>query len=455
MLSNLVFLEPLGLLGLIAPAVLILASLRRRPVPAAYLGTLRFFERVPESASEARERRVLPWLVAAAIALVLASLALARPGVAPVSPDGVAVALVVDRSPSMFLPVRLAGDSSSGMRSARDEAPGQTRMDAAIESFKSWAEEHEARTGEAVFFSFVGLGDELPRSVGELETPEAPDLEAPEPLWLAHDFAGAVWITDAAADVPDREHAGVFARGGLLVPGPVSMGVEESFVLDASGAVRVDSSLRLEGELLLDGDLPDAVVDLAEVWATERGLQTTATPSGRVLLHVEGPDAARLDQVLEALAEPVEVGRDGWQAQVRRAGRMSEASTLSPWLVGPSGARWIESAPGRVRFRFAKIETGPDDLAAFAVSLVQLFDQSKRIPSSVTSAEERAAAGAAVSEPPRTVPPYVQSAAAAGDQPVPVDREASARLAALLRAALAAGAGFATVLSLVLLARDR
>lgn len=449
MIHGLVFLEPLGLLGLLAPLALVLASLRRRPVPTAYLGTLRFFERDSGETSDTRERRIAPWLLAAIVALVLAALALARPGVAPVPPDGVLVTLTVDRSPSMFLPLRAGADPSvSG-------DPEERRIDAAFASFRSWAMDYQRQMGDSVFVSLTGAvsGEAVP--LEEARVPAVPRLDELEPLWAAHDEPGAVWITDGQSNLPDREHAGLFASGGPRVPGPVSLGAEGSFVLDADGAVRVDAKVRFDGELLVKGGLPAEILALAELWAAERGLAVTRTPSSKVLLVLEGADQATSETRTDGVST-TEVGRDGWEARVRGVGKTG-GGTLAPWLVGPLGARWIEASPGLVSVHIHRIVEGPSDPAAFAVSLVRLFDQSKLVPSGVVAAEERAAAGTAISDAPLALPAFVRdserAAADGASAPAPGGEPAAEELGALLRSLLAAGAGLATVASLFLLAR--
>ncbi len=422
----LTFLEPWGLLGLVAPLVLVLLGLARHSSREVFLGTVKFFRADTEIQGTASRWRLPAWLVAAVVALVLGALAMARPGYEAPPPRGVVLDLVIDESPSMFLPVD------------PQEPGGPRRIDTALESFQAWAEEWEANQEGDVFIRVVG-GALLRWK--DLTVPDPGRLRRPEPLWPALDRPGTVWITDHARANRARVHAGVFASGGAAVPGPISAGPAGDVIWRADGQHEFRTADPSAPTLFISPNTPDLVRELAEIWADDRGLQLHSNGEGVALAITTGGGTSATE------GELLTVGRDGWQATVRIPGPEVLAEAGEPWLLDPAGRAVVTRTPGEVRLWLSEWAMPPDDLAAFAVSWTALFDLARLTPLSVLEVGERQAAGAALADPPQDLP----VAQPLDDEEALRDLESPA---ARLRSILSGLAALTALLALVLLARS-
>lgn len=439
------FLEPWGLLALAAPAILLVLGWSRDHSQESYLGTARFFE-AEVRGDGGRRRRALPgWLILAAASLVLAALALARPGVAPVPPRGVVVELVVDRSPSMFLPVRVGGDPP--------EEVGR-RIDVAFESFRAWAAAYEAREGMLVL---VRASDGALTPWRDVDVPEPPRLAAAAPTWSAFDAPGVIWISDAEPADGKRVHAGVFSSGGAAVPGPISIGPAGAVVWKAPGVTEFHPELGSSRLLVMEPAVPALLQEVARLWAGERGLQVVEGHRGDVSreaeLRILGPASEPTPGVAGSGAASLRpTGRDAWRAMVQRAPEPSSGSdgpgggpAPAPWLIGAHGETLLAWSPGVIECYFWRFITPPDDEAAFAVSWVGLFDRARLAPAAVLAPAERGAAGSPVQAPPGELPVLLPQAEDSTD-----GQDPSGRRAALFRALLAGGSAVLGLLAFVL-----
>ena len=425
----LVFLEPLALVGLVAPLVLLALGLRRQAGRELYLGTTRFFGDTA-SGEEDRPRRSLPlWLLCAAASVLLGVLALAGPGFEGPPIKGVVLDLVVDRSPSMYLPHASASGS------------GERRIDRAWGAFQLWAEDYEADHPGGVFVS-TGASDPVPWRAFSL--PLAPETAADEVLWAAYDASDAVWITDAAGAADGREFAGLFASGGAAVPGVVSLGATGGIYWNSDGTTEFRPGLASSGKVYVEPGVPSDVVGLARLWAEARGLRVQDDPDNTSPVP---------ELVLKGRAggdESVRAGRDGWEADLILSDHgpsgLPVAAGWSPWLLGPRGEALVAMAPGRVALGFHGFSGEPTDRAAFAVSWIGLFDRARLTPNEVVEVVERQAAGSAVSIPPAR-PRVLESPGASAR------REQQEERGAALRAVLAAAAALVGLVALVALLR--
>lgn len=440
-IGELVFLQPWGLIALLAPALLLLLGLSRQASREAFLGTARFFPSAGQDGEGQRRRSIPAWLFAAAAALTLAALALAHPGIRPSPPAGSVLDLVIDRSPSMFHPVSASAPG------------GPRRIDVALEAFRRWAERLESEDNLPVFVRQPGA--EL-RSWREVVAPSPPDPAVEEPLWPALDSPGTVWITDLAIPQNERKHAGLFASGGDPIPGPIAVGSEGAVLWNADGTVTFQEGQGSAGTIHVGSGIPGLVRDLARLWAEERGVRFTDDPGGaelRLVSRSGDPGGTPVDQ----RPGPLRVGRDGWEASVAPAtapddSSSSIADTLIPWLLDGDGRVLVGHGPGEVQIRFAEFVDPPDDPAAFAVSWIELMDRARRSPFAVVSPEERAGAGSLVEAPLdqlAQLPPVAPETSVEGDQAPPSDR-----LAALFRSLLAGGAAVLGLVAVVLAIRD-
>ncbi len=442
---GLVFLEPVALIGLVAPFVLLALGLRRQESREVYLGTTRLLSAQEAGEAGARKRSLPAWLVAAAIATALGVLALAKPGYEGAPPQGVVVELVVDQSPSMYLPLQAQGAAT----------PATRRIDAAWEAFGRWADGHEADITGGVYVT-TGAGDPVPWQ--DVPVPDEPETAAPEVLWQAHDAASTVWITDRGVDDQDRGSAGLFASGGEAIPGPVSVGAQGEIYWKADGTSEFrEVSGQGQGQagvVRLDPDVPRVLRDLAGVWADVRGMRLEMSegagdePELWVGMASTGAPPEPSPGTGGTGSTSVRVGRDGWEADVSLSGSEGAAPRLGdgwgPWLLDPAGQALVTMAPGQVELGFADFQGQPSDEAAFAVSWIGLFDRARLSPNRVVEPSERRAAGSAVAIPP-SEPAVLEAPGAAAL------RDQQAERAAALRALLAGAAALAGLVALVLL----
>lgn len=335
------FVRPLALAGLVVPALLLLLSLRpERPEPRA-IGTFKLWRSLPESREGAGQRRRIPlarWLLVTSLVLGCFGLAEPRETLPPV---GKSWTVVVDRSPSMYLP----------------HESGGSRLEVALERLDLKGEVTWVDRGERVTGSF----------------PEAwhvqPPAPVPEPVWSRFDESGVLWITDA---VQPGEHAGLVASGGIAVPGPVGesdgrrlvWNGEELIVEGAAPATRV----------LIDEGLPALVRGVCSAWAAEHGLDGSAGPV-RLEVRASGGDS------------PQRGGRDGWTV----AGSGAVVHGAEPWLTNEHGRAIISHAPGRIDVGLTTITQLAPEEAAWVISWCELLEAALLPAPGVVSLDERAA----------------------------------------------------------------
>jgi len=371
------FLAP-GFLALLAlPLAALWLGARGGAVLALVTGTLESWREAQRHrpAQEQRRRRLPPALLCLAAALVFAALALARP-------ERIAAAaarrftIVVDRSPSMNLVEN-----------------GRTRLERALEPLRKW-EAAELRAGDELVWIDA-----------------APD-------WARYDRSDAIWVSDRFDVLP--RYAGYSASGGGAVPGPIAREGTARLDWDGARVVRVEGAFQAQ-ELTcwVDPDLPEALRELAHLWAGQRTLVMNDTPAKSDLFSFELVRAGE--------PRPAELARDGWSAQAQVAAPLTAAAGETTWLA--AGGPCVLAAPGRVRCSIVALEEPAGDPAAFAVSWGELFDSVLRDPMGVVRLGERTPRG----EPAWRAPPGSTPAGPGEDEPLGAG-------CALLAALLALGA---------------
>ena len=370
--------RPLALLALALPVALLLASrLHERPVEIA-TGTLDLWKRVlaarPPPSGRAR-RRIPPavWLLAAALAL--GALALAGP--ARPAKSSRALRVLVDRSPSMELPL------GSG-----------TRRERALAMANAWIDANLPRGSPIEWI--------------DREEPFGPDDDRPDTLW----------VTDRAPEPPPAR-AGFVASGGSAVPGPIALDGTTRYDWDGEriAAVRDGAPQR---SVAVIGELPRPIADVLAAWAQARG--------ARIAPKYERGVSLGLTTAVSGSRRDLDVGRDGWSA---RAAVLDVPIDLTTWLEDAEHRTLVAWRPGLVASAIVSLDDPRGDPAAFAVSWAQLFDSAVLPPPGIVELAERRAAGAEATVAPR----------AAGDEgPPPGSRSGAAALAlvAAVCAALAA-----------------
>jgi len=427
--------RPWGALALLAPlALLVLWSVPREPAQH-WLGSFALWEQsVPEEGSARRRRRVPLWLALALLGLTLGACALAGPRRLR-APELPPLRVLLDRSPSMHLPVDPA-------------AVRPTRLEAALAQLR---QRPELGTRTLVWV----LDDGTQRADAGLREPPAewhtaPRAPAAEIELLQHEAPDLVLVTDRAPQVP-HARAGWSASGGMLVPGPIGDELTDGSVhaLEWNGT-HVERGARLEPLLALvrgDEALPEPIEQLLRAWTEVRGLQLerVAAPSAaqleRACLSVHAASGAASSapsaDELDARCE-----RDGFAARVRSRGAPREPRAgREAWLRELGSERvLLERAPGELWLHFDRCEFEPGDPARAAVAFARLFDETALPRRGAVSIEERAEAGPAAWRAPALLKGGGSIASARS-----FDARAGARLDALLAsaAALALCAAFA------------
>lgn len=416
------FERPLGLAALVLPALLL--WLLRRPArpPLVATGTLALW-RAAAGAQGARgrlRRGLPPRVLLAALALALASLALAGPRTLP---RQVPVAWVyLDRSPSLFLPW----------------GPGEaTRLERALELAFARLEPLRRQGGRVRWITFQAGG----RLEHEGDRPpmawrRRPAAPAPEPPWRRLDHPGALWVTDRAPSAL-RRHAALIASGGAAVPGPVAAEGRRRILWDGEGLVEATEHAPAQG-LWVDPRAPAEVRTLAELFARERELDLDRGSEPALEIAFAGPAAG-------APSVTAWAARDGWRVRGRIGPSGAGTAPGNPWLVAEGverreaseeerpavGTALVRAAPGRIVWALAGPLALEGDPAAFALSLARLLDASLLPPPDVVPLSERLAA---------------EPAAGDGEPPLAVERRGGPwPLEALLAAAAAALLGIAAL----------
>ena len=404
------FARPAGLVALGLVLVIVLASLLRRdasPEEPRPLGTARFLDDAEGESERGPRLRLPPSRLAAILAVVLGALALAGPVPPVVEDPPVRLVALVDRSPSMHLPV----DPGAPAGPTRVEAAAAALRDAAA---GAWAEAfgrdvllawREADGGGAAVESGA-----LPPALAR-----PPEIPRDEPRWAALDRAGVVWVTDRAPGAAPRS-AGVSASGGASAPGPVGWTRAGPLVETSNGHVEVRPGAAPAPTARVEAAVDAAVAGVVRARAADRGVAL-----------LDGADGAGL---------VVEVGSAGGAA-----GSVVGAGWSAPAEGAGAGAPWSVS-PGRVALGFRALRAAPSDPVAFASELADALDAALVLPPQYVPRAERTAAGAASLAPPQAP---LEADAEAARRAARAARARRARIAegglALAAAALALAAG--------------
>ena len=153
----------------------------------------------------------------------------------------------------------------------------------------------------------------------------------------------------------------------------------------------------------IDPRLRGPVPELAELWASERGLAPERSTRAGVALSLVLAEAE--PGAGAAVPGPLRAGRDGWTLELEaaprpdgfRAGtaRTAPGGVAMPWLES-GGLPLVRTGPGRIELSFAEAREVPaGDPISFAVSWSELFDRCLLPPPAVVPLAERRAAGSA------------------------------------------------------------
>lgn len=326
-------------------------------VPAGrLLGTLRFWPDQELSGDHLR-RRIPParWALAGAMVAAIAGLA------GPVwneAQQTAAWTVIVDRSPSMGLPL------------SEDKSRGQGAWDL--------ARDHLPRGANLIF-----VAGDAPQDQQEDKGPPstwAVTLASPEPDWVRFDSEGTIWLTDRKPQVVPR-YASLVHSGGHPVPGVVARDSEQELVWDGQREVlRPTRAGPLHVEIVGLGD--SHLAALARLWVENRGHRLSAESPALV---IEFPRQA------SAPTEDVQsVAQAGWEWR----GFLTEPPRGRPWIFAqPSGSPAVAWSPGRIEVAFFEQGDPGGDLQGLARSFAALCDRALVPGPGVVSALERRGAG--------------------------------------------------------------
>ncbi len=337
----------------------------------------------PGSAVE-KTRRATPWpLVLALLGLTSGIFALAEPQRSPPRERAPSWNLILDRSPSMFLPV--AQDAPRTLRIQR-------AVDLAVDLCESAGVAADAR--EWTTFAFDGVhASRAARPPAEWLTREwGPGAPTP---WERLDDPARVWLVDGGAALsPVR--AGLVQTGAAPIPGAIA-DLGASCLFWDGEQFREQAWDPPRAGVFLAEDLPLDIGTLARLWAQERQL---------VLAQAGQPACLRIERAPALSGAPTSAGKlfgVGWSADAQ-AVAPQPAPGERPWAEFESSAARFPAVswrPGVVRVALAALSAEQADAAAFAVAWAELFDQARLPDPEIVSMLERAlAAPPSVHAPP-------------------------------------------------------
>jgi hypothetical protein len=381
---------------------------RTSEAPASeWTGSIALWRSVSSPVSTAGTRRSsgVPWpLVAALFAFTLAVLALADPRQSATVARDLKWRLVLDRSPSMFLPLGPVGAAAPRIERA---------VELAIELCER--SQVEAPSREWTIYAFDGvhsaLGARPPQAW--LSGEWGPAAATP---WQQLDLPSCVWISDTEpAFVPQR--AGLVRCGAEPIPGPVADLGDRSLSWDGEQLVEAPWTAP-RSSLFLSADLPSDIDALARLWAGDRKLPVVSDSTATCLR------VARSAPIEGATEKAGRLIADGWSVDAQGL-QPKIAADFATWaeFEGPEGQRFagVRWRPGSIEVALASLAAEQADPAIFSVSWTQLFDRARLSEPAVVELSERRSAG----------PPMLRAPQGSSAQRSPLVRAAASWLALL------------------------
>jgi hypothetical protein len=374
LVSRLVWDRPWALAAILVPLVVLWLARFRPRLLARASGAQSLWAELARAEDNQRRAgaRIPPALWWTAAGMVVGAAALAGPRLAPA--QGVqSLRIVVDRSPSMYLPLA-----------------GTTRLEHALARTLALVDGDDPgwSARERVWISADEPLARAPRPPDAwLRAPRIPQAE---PYFAAEDRAGTVWLTDQAPNPPPA-HAGYVASGGPAVVGPVDTRGTTRIDWDGVSLVEVVSGAPPR-HVVIAGALPELVQQALRAWCAARELEcsSASVPDPALVVRTQSDDGS---------ARELPVARDGWSARahVRGAARTrDEDGALEVWLEGDAGPErvpLVTCAPGRIELARMELELPSGDPALFPVSWAALFDRVLLPASGAVALSERRAAG--------------------------------------------------------------
>ncbi|HUR27842.1 MAG TPA: hypothetical protein VM509_06630, partial [Planctomycetota bacterium] len=361
-MSGWLFAHPAALSGLLLVPLLWWRARAGAPPRVQWTAALALWRRaLPVEATEGATRRsAISWSLAAALcAVTFAVLALADPQRTPSRAMAERWTLVLDRSPSMFLPVpEAAGDV--------------TRLQRAVELAVTLCERFriapEARSWTTYAFDGAHATDGARPPAAWLTRAWGPGASTP---WLALDAPGHVFVTDCAPELPPAR-AGLVHSGAAPVHGPVADQGERCLEWDGV-QLQARAWTTPRPGLHLGARLPEDLALLARLWSEQRGLDLVGD-ADRACLRIEPVARSGSPERTGRLEGP------GWSVDARSPQIEPEAgfTSFASFRAG-DGERFpaVQWRPGSIHVAPSLISAEQADSAVFSVSWAELFDRAR------------------------------------------------------------------------------
>jgi aerotolerance regulator-like protein len=385
--------RPFGLAALAIPVLVLLLARRSRTPPVVPTGTLELWRgAAQESASGAARASRWSWpLILCLASLCLGALALAGPRFDRREPP--VWRIVVDQSPSMFLPWAAPGATTA---SGSEGAP--TRIAKALATTLQLLDERAVPGDRRAWYRDTLDG---PPPIRGTRPPDAwlraPRTPQPDPPFERFDQPDTLWLTDRAPASPPL-NAGVCASGGAPVPGSVSNAGGKGLAWD--GAQLAESPVVLARELAIDERVPPELRRFLGLWAEGRSLALASAPGPNTVLEIS---VSANDPF-----ERVRATRDGWHGVGEAASTgalvfFEDGRVARAWLTAEDSSKALVTvAPGRIDVAFRTFSSLDSDPASFAVSWSKLLDSALIPANGVVALAERLAAGEPLARAPRS-----------------------------------------------------
>jgi len=358
------FERPWALALLAVPVLVAWLAARAARARETPTGTLEVWREVEASSSRAAERRrTWSWPLALLVSsLAAAALALAGPRD---HREGSAApwCIVVDRSPSMYLP-----------------REGSTRLDAALRAVREITGGGEA-TWCVESDEFIGFARaaHLPD-----EWREPPRGAWREPRWELFDAPGTLWVTDVAPGVAPRA-ASVVASGAEPQPGLVAELEDELVEWNGAALVRTPRAEPKRRTFFIAPNLRGTPIGRAALaWSRARRFDATDEPADAALAILDGGIGE---------ARPVECSHEAWTLRGTARELWLETPEPASTLLECGGVVVARTRAGAIDLALSEIAEPQGDSTAFALFWAEAFDESTLGPRGV-SLEERQRSGA-------------------------------------------------------------
>ncbi len=381
------FAQPLALLALLAVPLLWWRARTAGRGEPQWTAALALWRRVAQEAVplDARDRRGLPlYVLAALLAAVFGTLALAGPQRRGERAGALRWTLVLDRSASMFLPLQSGSNTPTRIERAVELAVAVCERDGLAAEAREWST-----------WAFDGV--HVARGERPPQAWLVPDWGPGGSLsWTQLDQPDHVWVSDCEPEftplAAGRIHCGASAVAGVVADlGP------RCLFWDGQEVSEQDWFAPRAG-LCIEAGVPEDLASLARLWAAERAL-AVVDESGAACLRLTRADSPAVEQPIAG-----KLVADRWSVPASVRGALADGR-FSDWAEFEDGqgrrSPAVQWRPGEVRTCVTALSVEQADPAVFALAWVALFDAARLPVPGVVAVAERARTGPPRSDPPK------------------------------------------------------